>query len=400
MSGNYALLSNSSHHSEDSINLTVLKGERKLPCKANKTCKISELKIIIESISEVPPSQQRLIFKGRLVQPDDKTIDSFSIVDNSVIHLFPIPIAHASAVSNSTENATTAGSNTAAAVASPMHVSIDVGNSSSGNNTGEEEEYSMPQDDAYYQRTPIEMNPFVNHTCREVRLWSIILIMLSVLTIANNLSAFLTTGDFGNTALDSIVFILDTGVSVAGVYVGKQGLICARTLDLTEVKKYLLWLGIVTGFAVTLRILWVFDIIDEVKKAVTKSQQDAAGRDPDAVDPATGEPYPPPLDDGVVDTVSVQANIICMICICCWLSCVVRAIRLRNVIQRYERLSSQAPANADAVTTVSSTDEEVGTAIVVGVDGGTTTAQENGSMAPVAATATISSTLAPAATAA
>lgn len=389
MSG-YALLSNSSHHNEDSISLTVLKGERKLACKASKTCKISELKTIIESISEVPTTQQRLIFKGRSVQPDDKTIDSFNIVDGSVIHLFPIPIAHANAVpNNDSATATTTGGGNTAAVASPLHVSIDINSPDTGTGN-EEDEYNMPQDDAYIQRTPIEMNPFVNHTCREVRLWSIILIMLSILTIANNLSAFLTTGDFGNTMLDSVVFILDTGVSVAGVYVGKQGLICARTLNLEEVKKYLLWLGIVTGFAVTLRILWVFDIIDEVKKAVEKSQQDAQDRDPDAIDPTTGEPYPPPLDDGVVDTVSVQANIICMICICCWLSCVVRAIRLRNIIQMYERL--QTTDAADVATT--STDE-VGTAIVVGVDGQTAADESGTNTTPVSTTATISTTSAP-----
>jgi len=54
---------------------------------------ILQLKESIAVITTIVPIRQRLIFSGKQLKPDDKTISSFKIIDNSSIHLFPLPEA-------------------------------------------------------------------------------------------------------------------------------------------------------------------------------------------------------------------------------------------------------------------------------------------------------------------
>ena len=52
---------------------------------------VAELKGRISTICEVPVRLQRLIFNGRPMKPDDRRLRTLNIVDNSYIHLFPVP---------------------------------------------------------------------------------------------------------------------------------------------------------------------------------------------------------------------------------------------------------------------------------------------------------------------
>jgi len=52
---------------------------------------IAGLKERITIATEVPAARQRLIFNGRQLKPDDRTLQAFGIGENAYIHLFPMP---------------------------------------------------------------------------------------------------------------------------------------------------------------------------------------------------------------------------------------------------------------------------------------------------------------------
>ena len=57
----------------------------------SSTSRITQLKNVIHAISNVPNHRQRLIYKGKALKPDDKTLGHFSVVTGSSVHLFPLP---------------------------------------------------------------------------------------------------------------------------------------------------------------------------------------------------------------------------------------------------------------------------------------------------------------------
>ena len=126
------------------------------------------------------------------------------------MHLFPIPQAVAAPVINSL--------GTSVAVAQATNVQ--------GMQSAEGGAYpALSLSDRVQGVSPLQivrgetpdLNPWVQNTCREVQMWSMILMILSLLTITSNLSNFMGTGEFGDSPLDKAVFILDTLVS-AGAY--------------------------------------------------------------------------------------------------------------------------------------------------------------------------------------
>ena len=165
--------------------------------------------------------------------------------------------------------------------------------------------------------------------------------ILSLLTITSNLSNFMGTGEFGDSPLDKAVFILDTLVSAGGLYVGKIGLIASRTLETEDVKKYVLYLGMLSAAAIVMRIMWTFDVVEEIKKDVRKAQTEAAKSDSGKAqsDDPISDPSSPVSDD-MITTVTMQAAIISLIIIFAWSTCFIRAIRLRWALHLYDRANS------------------------------------------------------------
>lgn len=158
---------------------------------------VLELKNAIEAKFEVPPARQRLIFAGKQLKPDDKQLSFFKVTNNASIHLFPIPI--------------------------PTAVSVPVASDSSTNNPLQYTTATAMND---FHHSPIYFDPFVTQTTREVRLWCIILIFLSGMTLFNNISYMTTTGRIvifillqftqclsgrlGASWLDALVSVVDT----------------------------------------------------------------------------------------------------------------------------------------------------------------------------------------------
>lgn len=125
---------------------------------------VLELKNAIDAKFEVPPARQRLIYAGKQLKPDDKQLSFFKIPDNASVHVFPIPIPTAVSVSDSSTH-------------NPLQFTT-----------------ATAMND--FHHSPIYFDPFVTQTTREVRLWCIILIFLSGMTLFNNVSYMTTTGNF------------------------------------------------------------------------------------------------------------------------------------------------------------------------------------------------------------
>jgi cytoskeletal protein RodZ len=152
--------------------------------------------------------------------------------------------------------------------------------------------------------------------------------------------------------LDSVVFILDTIVSGLGSWVGILGLKSVRTLDLDDVRKYVRWLGVVAVFSMIMRVLWVFDVVYAVKRAVKESENSAnAGSSSSdsstGVDTGTGSGET--IDSKAITAFGIQATIIAMICLFAWSSCFRRAVSFYRAVQWHD-IESQTSRQVITVT--------------------------------------------------
>eukprot|EP00598_Pedospumella_elongata_P000637 CAMPEP_0184981400 /NCGR_PEP_ID=MMETSP1098-20130426/11133_1 /TAXON_ID=89044 /ORGANISM="Spumella elongata, Strain CCAP 955/1" /LENGTH=327 /DNA_ID=CAMNT_0027504959 /DNA_START=162 /DNA_END=1145 /DNA_ORIENTATION=+ len=278
---------------------------------------IAALKSAIESATDVPPPLQRLIAAGKQLKPDTKTLLDFKIVAGASIHLFPLPPpSQATPVATAVENGAT--SNVVQVWGAPAH-----------NNTGGGHQ-------------PIHFDPFINQTAREVRLWCLILMFLSGMTLFNNLSYMAATGKLGSGTLDSFVTIIDTVCSGMGLIVANMGIQALRSMDPADVGKYVQSLISLALLSVSLRILWVVDMILQVKKAVKKSQEEKGDKN-DTIDQDDPNGFnDQPMDSKTVVSFAIQAVIIALICMFAWGSCVSRARRLQEAVNNYQTADAGA----------------------------------------------------------
>lgn len=88
------------------------------------------------------------------------------------------------------------------------------------------------------------------------------------------------------------------------------GLKCTQSLNLAEVAKYALYLRWLAVAALVMRVLWVFDIVQEVQKIVDDSQKAAASGKPTAPSGNGESSTTPntPLDDSVVQSYTIQVR--------------------------------------------------------------------------------------------
>lgn len=86
---------------------------------------------------------------------------------------------------------------------------------------------------------------------------------------------------------------------------GQLGLKSVRSIDIDEIKKYVHWLCVLAAFSVLMRIIWVFDIMFEVKEAVKKAQNQPT------LSPSTKTEgaQTPPIDGKIVQTFAVQVSV-------------------------------------------------------------------------------------------
>lgn len=319
---------------------------------------VSRLKEFIASATEVPTNRQRLIFSGRSLTPEDKPLSFFKIPNNGSVHLFPLPAA--TPVTSAPGNLGTTGTlaaNVRPATNNALQFDADM-------------------------HTPMHFDSSIQQHSREVRLWSMLLLFLSTMALFNNVSYYSATGKLGSGNLDTVVFVMDTIVSGLGSWVGILGLKSVRTLDLDDVRKYVRWLGVVAVCSMVMRILWVFDVIYAVKRAVKESEAHAAGgggdTDPNSgvPDSGTGGETGDPSSGEVIDrkaitAFGIQATIIAMICLFAWSSCFRRAVSFYRAVQWHDIESQSATAtnttnnnnNTTAATATATVANDVSSAV-------------------------------------
>lgn len=100
-------------------------------------------------------------------------------------------------------------------------------------------------------------------------------------------------------------------VSAVGIWVAQLGLKCTQTLNIQEIAKYALYLRWLAVAALVMRILWVFDIVEEVQRIVNDSQKAASSSAANGPS-STGEASTTtnvPLDDSVVQSYTIQVRL-------------------------------------------------------------------------------------------
>jgi hypothetical protein len=138
------------------MKLKVLCKEKVYYVRVNGTQTIDELKGLIETVSNVAKSQQRLIYNGKLLKNNAELLNVHNISDESTLHLFPMMA---------------------------RTVSIEDGLTQPGNNVNVSniQPNLMPQN-------PSVVDPTILQTLREVKLWSLILIFVSSMSLFNNVT--------------------------------------------------------------------------------------------------------------------------------------------------------------------------------------------------------------------
>lgn len=305
---------------------------------------IGELKCKCESMCGVSVHLIRLIYGGRMLNPDDKTLGGFGLPNGAVVHLFPkvIPVA------------TPQTEIQHAIQAVPAVAPVQNATPFAGNVFAPDPSLTLDQ---------IHLDPYIAQTCREVRLWSLLLFFFSSLTCINNLSQLSAQGYLGDTTFDSFVQTIDTICSILGIYVSNLGLVSSRSAELVTIKKYVWYLVCVAGLSIVYRILWTFDIIWEVQKILSMSSEsdDIPENAPSPAIPSRGSSDSLTDDKGKVDISTEKSNIlttytlravtITLICIFAWISCVVRGWRLQIAVAAYHDAASASSPTATATAT-------------------------------------------------
>lgn len=143
------------------------------------TSTVSELKAAVEAKTNVAVSSQRLIFAGKALRPDDKTLESFKVISNSSIHLFPTPIV---ATTVNPLTAANSDSTSAASGLAPAALNNPV----------------VPNNNNIRNAGAIHFDPSISQFSRDVKWWSLVLLFLSALTLFNNFTYFSSTGTGNN----------------------------------------------------------------------------------------------------------------------------------------------------------------------------------------------------------
>ena len=213
---------------------------------------VQQLKSKIAETTNVPISQQRLIFNGKSLQ-DNNTIEFYHIHGNSFIHLFPIPVVNATQV-NSPSSQSISNRQVIEAI-NPM-VAHYPGST------------SIPMATV----ANLQTDAAVMEAGEPVRMWSFILVFTSAMTLFNFTMNFIAVGAIGNNLFDSIVNTFDALLSVGGMYIGQMGLDLFSAIDFDKLNKFVRLLIVLGTLSIILRFLWTADVILEAKDIIEANE--------------------------------------------------------------------------------------------------------------------------------
>jgi hypothetical protein len=150
----------------------------------NESSTIAELKAKVLEKSDIAITRQRLILNGRPLKPDSATLSTLKIANKSVIHLFPLPESSTAPPQSTSESINIDTSNEI----SPFTLARYHPNANANANANTDH-FLVP---AMAEDDPVEISR------REVRMWTLLLTMMSITTIFSNVNIILVKGLFLN----------------------------------------------------------------------------------------------------------------------------------------------------------------------------------------------------------
>lgn len=300
------------------LKLRIMCKEKVYFVKVNGTQTIDELKNVIETASNVLKINQRLIFNGKLLKNSNELVSFHNINNDSTLHLFPMM-------------------NRATTIEDGI-IQPEVSNFSGNQPT------LMPQH-------PAVVDPTILQTLREVKIWSLILLFISSMSLFNNVTLLLSPQqNTTTTQLDNIYVWLEFGTSTCGIYVAQLGLVSVRTLDVNTVKKYFNML-VVLAIASTIKsVLWVFDVVQQLATVMDNAQEaetsDKSDESSNTDDLYYGNFHDDEVNKQIMHDFTIQASVISFFIIFCWIVCVKRALMLRQTTVMYSNLNVNNTVNS------------------------------------------------------
>jgi hypothetical protein len=191
----------------------------------------------LEPSMNLPPTQQRLLWRGRQLQPDNKILEDFSITEgNAVMHCFPRLVASSPTYATAVPTSSPAGTPVAlASAASVDHTSQSFAGMRPWEQTVEEGEAGQNGNRGTLEN-PARFDEYVQMAARDVRMWCFILLFVSATTTFNNISFWMTEHHLGRTALDTFVLTLQTVCGIFGIQCAQLGQKSLLTSDVQLVK--------------------------------------------------------------------------------------------------------------------------------------------------------------------
>lgn len=342
---------------KDHITIRILYKEKQhnlINIPINST--ILYLKNKLLNIIDIPINRMRFIISGKAIKEDNILLSSllpsselsyqyyYQDKDKQpllIMHLFPLPsnpLPPSPPQSSTTTTTTTSTTNTSSNI-QPFHIT---------STTTNPRVYVMNLEDRSTNTTTGSSSSDNDHDDERimttVRMWCFILLFLSMLSIFNNFSFFISTGKISNATnstvkiLDIFLFLLDFFASFCGIYAASAGIKSLRTMSREDVEEYLRWLICSSIFSFFLRIIWVFDVVLTVKYMIKDEQNDEQNDN-------NNDEYNNNNDNNNEDTSSdntiledslysytLQAIFIGIIILMCWASCLQRAYNFYSII--------------------------------------------------------------------
>lgn len=324
----------------------------------NSKSTVAQLKNVIFTEVGISVDCQRLIFNGKLLNEDNKTIESYGVHSDGVIHLFPrLPIAN-STPSNTPPNTVVVSAENV----NPMHDYGPTSGSTFGAPTATfSNPLARPHMAAWHQ-----YDANVSRSGEDVKAWSYLLLLTSSFRFFGIVSSIIATGAFGVNPLDSVVQFCELMCSIQGFYVSRLGIMSVQSLDLAIIRKYVMALAILACVAILVRFVWVADVIliaDQARRDQTKPDQRAGATDDFTSGISNGDSNGQngsnnnAINSGLIDKQAVilfgmQAALIAAIIAAIWMSCVVRAIRFQRSIEAIQAPPQATPATATSIQEV------------------------------------------------
>lgn len=316
----YSRLTDEEEGQADAIDIRILAPEQKYHnITISASASVQTLKEEICQLTEIPVDNQRLIYSGKILA-DAKQLKEYSLSTGDVVHLFPRPTpAAGNAAAGTTAGGAEGQASSSQSITEPITRTFHV--------------LSIAGSDI--EHLPIHFEPTIMQASREVRMLSLILLLISSMRILGGAS-IIVSGQLANElVIIQALNVVDLLTSVASIVTAMLGIRSSTTLDLQTIQHYVRWLMGLAVAEILLQFLWVASVVVQAKQQVEEQKaegdDDATSTDDEAADV-------PVLNDSFVIYMGVQAAVVAMIFIVVWISCVRRAVTFQAAVQNYAAL--------------------------------------------------------------